>query len=222
MITKTPFLKLLGWLITILIPPIILMISIRSLMTPLFPKIEYRLPGFPDDPYGFSLQDRLRWSEPSINYLVNREPIAFLEDLRFDSGENLFNERELSHMEDVKDVVTGMRIALAAVMVLLLIFTFLLARFDGSSAIIKAYKKGGQGVIWVIATILIFVVLSFNQLFTWFHKLFFTSGTWQFYTSDTLIRLFPMRFWQDAFIFTGVISLILGVLVIISANRILR
>jgi len=222
MITKTPFLKLLGWLITILIPPIILMISIRSLMTPLFPKIEYRLPGFPDDPYGFSLQDRLRWSEPSINYLVNREPIAFLEDLRFDSGENLFNERELSHMEDVKDVVTGMRIALAAVMVLLLIFTFLLARFDSSSAIIKAYKKGGQGVIWVIATILIFVALSFNQLFTWFHKLFFTSGTWQFYTSDTLIRLFPMRFWQDAFIFTGVISLILGVLVIISANRILR
>ncbi|MEJ2126169.1 MAG: hypothetical protein P8X84_01420 [Candidatus Bathyarchaeota archaeon] len=28
----------------------------------------------------------------------------------------------------------------------------------------------------------------------WFHQLFFTSGTWTFYTSDTLIRLFPMRF----------------------------
>ena len=36
-----------------------------------------------------------------------------------------------------------------------------------------------------------------------------------FYTSDTLIRLFPMRFWQDAFIAVGLFSLIFAGLLIV-------
>jgi len=214
--------KILGWFITLLIPPIILMIAVRLLITPVFALVEYRMPGFPEDPYGFSLQDRLRWSEPSIRYLVNGESITYLHNLRFDSGEQLFNESELSHMEDVKDVVSGMRIVLAAAMILLLIVTLLAIRFQNYETVLHAYRRGGQGIIWVIGVILAFVAVSFNNLFTWFHKLFFESGTWQFYTSDTLIRLFPMRFWQDAFIFVGVLSLIIGISVIFTAKRSLK
>ena len=188
------------------------MIAVRLLITPVFAQFEYRLPGFPEDPYGFSLQDRLRWSEPSIGYLVNSEPISYLENLQFESGAPLFNQRELSHMKDVKDVVSGMRVALAVVIVLLLALTVLVAIFQKHEILFLAYRSGGPGVIWMIGFILAFVAISFNDLFSWFHKLFFESGTWQFYTSDSLIRLFPLRFWQDAFIFVGVISLIFGVL----------
>jgi uncharacterized membrane protein len=28
--------------------------------------------------------------------------------------------------------------------------------------------------------------------------MFFEAGTWQFYNSDTLIRLYPQQFWFDA------------------------
>lgn len=214
--------QFLGWLITVMIPPIILMIAVRLLITPVFAQFEYRLPGFPEDPYGFSLQDRLRWSEPSIGYLVNSEPISYLENLQFESGDPLFNQRELSHMKDVKDVVSGMRVALAVVIVLLLALTVLVAIFQKHEILFLAYRRGGQGVIWMIGFILAFVAISFNDLFSWFHKLFFESGTWQFYTSDSLIRLFPLRFWQDAFIFVGVISLIFGVLVIVFSSRALK
>jgi len=206
---------LLGWIITILIPVIILMISIRLMISPAFAQIEYRLPGFPDDPYGFTLDDRKRWSEPAINYLVNSEGIEFLEVLKFDNGEPIFIDRELSHMQDVKAVVTGMRIALVGVVVVVSGVTVVMVKSGKRDQVLKAYRHGGWGLVGLIAAILIFVTLNFDQLFTWFHQLFFESGTWQFYTSDTLIRLFPMRFWQDAFIFVGLLSLILAGLIIL-------
>ena len=208
------FSKIFYGFVSILTPLVILMISVRVLITPLFPRIEYRLPGFPEDPYGFTLEDRLRWSEPSINYLVNSEGIEYLRSLRFEDGDPIYNDRELSHMADVKSVVTGMRIGLAVSVVILLIITFIFFKRGDKMLIVQAYNSGGWGVLGLMGAILIFVFISFNQLFTWFHQIFFESGTWKFYTSDTLIRLFPMRFWRDAFIYVGVLSAIFSVITI--------
>ncbi|MDF1518978.1 MAG: TIGR01906 family membrane protein [Brevefilum sp.] len=209
------YLKTSKWLISGLTPFVILMISVRILITPLFAKIEYKLPGFPEDPYGFTMQDRLRWSEPSILYLVNNEDIDYLEALAFDDGEPIFTDRELSHMVDVKGVVTGMRVALAIFLIILVICVWVLLKNKRRDLLISAFNMGGWGLFGLIAAILLLVAISFNQLFTWFHQIFFSDGTWQFYTSDTLIRLFPMRFWRDAFIFVGVLSLILGGILIL-------
>jgi len=216
---KTTFSKIIGWVITVNIPFIVLMLSIRLMMTPLFARIEYSMPGFPLDPYGFSTEDRLKWSEPSINYLVNSEEISYLADLTFDNGEPIYNARELSHMEDVKNLVTLMRNVLAGGMILLLILSIVLVLMKNKSAFQKAFFRGGWAVFVLIGTILLFVALSFNQLFTWFHQLFFSSGTWLFYTSDTLIRLFPLRFWRDAFIFVGLLSIIMAGSVVILTRR---
>ncbi len=210
------------WLITFLTPFVILMISVRILITPIFAKIEYNLPGFPEDPYGFALEDRLQWSEPSIRYLVNNEDIDYLEDLTFDDGEPIFNDRELSHMVDVKGVVTGMRVTLAIFLIVLIVCTWVMIKNGRRDLLNAAFYKGGWGLISLIAAILLLVAISFNQLFTWFHKIFFSDGTWQFYTSDTLIRLFPMRFWRDAFIFVGVLSLVLGGVAIFTTRNHLK
>jgi len=211
--------KILMGVITVGTPVVILMIAIRLLIMPSYARFAYRLPGFPPDPYGFSAQDRLRWSEPSIRYLVNSENISYLSELRFDDGEPIFNARELSHMVDVKDVVTGMRIALVGLMLALLCITFIAVRQGYQRWLIRALNFGGWATIGVIVAILLFVALNFNSLFTWFHKLFFESGTWQFHPSDTLIRLFPMRFWQDAFIFVGLQSLLYGGLLILATRK---
>lgn len=206
-------------LISILTTLAILMLSIRVLISPLFARIEYHLPGFPDDPYGFTKEDRLRWSEPSIKYLVNTKDITFLESLIFDNGEAIFNARELSHMKDVKMVVTSMRIALAVFSILLFSLTLIHRKHGRRDMLLRAYHGGGWGIIGLIAAILFLLLLNFNQLFTWFHRIFFTSGTWQFFTSDTLIRLFPMRFWRDAFIAVGCLSLILGVMLVLVTRK---
>ncbi len=217
---KTKTLSLVvRWGAAAMIPFIILMLSVRILITPLFAQIEYRMPGFPEDPYGFSLEDRLRWARPSISYLVNAEDITYLENLDFEDGEPIYNPRELSHMADVKGVVTGVRIALAALMVLFLVLGIFAENRGLKDPLLLGCEWGGWIIIGFIVSILIFLLFSFDVLFTRFHKLFFESGTWKFYTSDTLIRLFPMRFWRDAFIFVGVLNLIISTIVIFFSRR---
>ena len=62
-------------------------------------------------------------------------------------------------------------------------------------------------MIGLVIAIGLFGAIAFWQLFTLFHALFFQGDSWQFLFSDTLIRLFPIQFWQDAFIWAGVISI---------------
>jgi integral membrane protein (TIGR01906 family) len=65
-------------------------------------------------------------------------------------------------------------------------------------------------MIALLAAFGVFAVTSFWDFFSWFHSLFFQGTSWQFAYSDTLIRLFPMRFWQDCFIYIGAFSLLVG------------
>jgi len=202
--------RVISWLITILVPFILMMTAIRLLMTPLFPAVEYRTPDFPEDRYGFTLHERLYWSRYAIDYLVNNAGIEYLGDLKFSDGTPLYNERELSHMLDVKNLVQS------ALQVWGLGLVFLAATgvwawfghwwFDFRQAV----SRGGWVTVGLIIAVLVAVAVSFNDLFTGFHLLFFTGDTWIFYYSDTLIRLFPMRFWRDAFIIVGAFSLLGG------------
>jgi integral membrane protein (TIGR01906 family) len=217
--TKEWLIKVLSIVVTVITPLVILMVAIRLLIMPAYARFAYSLPQFPDDPFGFSLSDRLRWSEPSIKYLVNNEDITYLADLTFADGEPIFNERELEHMEDVKVVVTGMRIALLVSIVVLLIITLLAVRAGWLPQVMKAYYQGGWAAIGLIVAIIFFVALNFDLLFTWFHRVFFEEGTWQFFTSDTLIRLFPIRFWRDAFIFVGLQSLVYGGITVFATRK---
>jgi len=67
-------------------------------------------------------------------------------------------------------------------------------------------RRGGWLMIGLVLVIGLFGAIAFWQLFTLFHALFFEGDTWMFEFSDTLIRLFPMQFWQDAFLWAGVIA----------------
>ncbi len=209
----------LGWVVFGITPFVILMLAIRLLITPLFAWVQYHMPGFPEDPYGFTLEDRLRYSEPSIRYLVNSEGIEYLEALSFENGEPIYNARELGHMVDVKMVVTGMRIGLAAGIVLLVVLSLIALKQGWRDKLLLNYRRGAWLLLGFIAGILLLLVINFNNLFTWFHQIFFESGTWLFYKSDTLIRLFPLRFWRDAFIAVGVVSVVIASVIIIGSKK---
>ena len=46
----------------------------------------------------------------------------------------------------------------------------------------------------------------FWQFFSDFHGLFFTGNSWLFADSTTLIRLYPLQFWQDAVLYIGIVA----------------
>ena len=84
---------------------VLVLTAVRLLMMPAFLTFEYNTPNFPADPYGFTQEDRLYWSNIAMEYLVNSAGIEFLGDLRFADGSPVYNDRELRHMVDVKIAV---------------------------------------------------------------------------------------------------------------------
>jgi integral membrane protein (TIGR01906 family) len=202
--------KVLSRFVTLLLPVALTFLGVRLLLTHTFPEIEYRMPGFPADEYGFTLQDRLQWSRISIDYLLNDRGISFLGDLSFPDGAALFTERELSHMQDVKNVVHPVLWVGYGIWFLVLGIG-LWARFGGWwPEFVRGIWGGGWLTVGLVTVIGIFAGISFWQFFTVFHELFFTGDSWLFLYSDTLIRLFPMRFWQDAFLFVGALDVLGG------------
>lgn len=202
--------RIISWLTALLIPFALIMLAARLLMTPIFPEIEYRMPGFPDDPYGFTLQDRLHWSKLSIEYLVNDAELSFLTELQFDDGTPIYNERELSHMLDVKNVVQRLLNLWLVNLALLALVSVWAWRIGQLNALRVGLSRGGFLTVGLLAALGAFAAVSFWQFFAWFHSLFFEGDSWLFQFDDTLIRLFPLRFWQDAVIYIVGFAILAG------------
>ena len=207
--TITP---IFSWIVTLLIPLALIMLGVRLLMTPVFLELEYRMPGFPEDQFGFSFQDRLNWSKPSVEYLVNGEGIGFLGDLKFDNGKQIYSERELSHMSDVKAVVQMLLKTWYVDILALLVLGVVAWRGGWWVDYLIGWKRGGYLTVGLLVLLGIFASTSFWEFFAWFHSLFFSGNSWLFEYSDTLIRLFPIRFWEDAVAYIGGFSIIGGLL----------
>jgi integral membrane protein (TIGR01906 family) len=208
--------------LTVLFVIVFLFLSaVRFLLSPTFLELEYRMPGFPEDPYGFSFEERMNWARISLAYLITNQDIDFLARQELSEGQPLYNERELSHMMDVKFVVQKALITWTISMAMLILLGLFSHEFKIAPEFWDAFSKGGLWTIGLIVAILLAVVLNFNSLFTAFHMVFFEGDTWLFSFSDSLIRLFPIRFWQDAFILLGVLAALGGVAAFF-AGRLLR
>jgi len=205
---------ILSWLVALLVPLALIGLGLRALLTPLFLRIEYNMPYFPPDQYGFTKEDRLKWAPYALNYLVNRADISYLADLKFEDGTSLYNERELSHMADVKRV-TKAALNIWYVTLALSLGLGIWSRLGHwEQAYRQSLMRGGWLMVGLAVAVGLVVLVGilinpevFWNFFVGFHRLFFTGDTWLFLFSDTLIRLFPIRFWQDAFLLAALIAL---------------
>lgn len=211
--------KILVFILAIFIPYLLLMTGVRLVMTPAFPAMEYKRAGFPQDPYGFTIQERTKWSDYAVSYLTNDAGIEYLENLQDLTGQKMFAPDELTHMEDVKEVVTissTVWYVLGGVSIAILLWFVIMRQWD---SIRKAFNAGGWITVGLLSALLVFLAVSFDQLFVYFHRLFFEDGTWTFSQSSTLIRLFPFEFWRDAFVLVIGFALLVGVVFVILTHK---
>lgn len=195
-------------ILTVLSVPVILGAGfIGLLLTPVYVQLEYRTPNFPPDRYGFSQTERLRYADLTRGYLVSGVSIQELQELSFEDGEPLFNQRELSHLQDVKEVLQGVFWTSGLAVIILAgggVWSYRKGEW-------KRFKSSIQQGAWLTVGLLLFILtfsfLSFQTFFFKFHGIFFEGDTWLFKNSDTLIRLFPLRFWRDIFIVFGLLTL---------------
>ena len=213
-------------ILIVLVPVVLILAAVRIVLHPWFLEFEYRTPGFPADSFGFSMEDRLNYSRVALEYLLNDEDISFLAKQRFPAGEQvpytsctmmvdcnlMYNQRELRHMEDVKMVVQAALTVWYGAMAVVLLAGIWAWRAGWLEDYRWALARGGMLTVLLILGILLLVLAAFGFFFVAFHQVFFEADTWLFLWSDTLIRLFPERFWRDTFLVVGGISALLGTL----------
>ena len=209
--------RTLSWLIILSVPVVLTMALVRLLTFPWYPAWEYGRAGFPDDLYGLSQEDRLRLAQASIRFLNIPGPTTLLRDLELSDGTPAYNERELDHMDDVKRVYSGLTLVAAGLLVASGLSARKLVRSGDRCAVWEGFVRGAVLTLVLLVALGIWMLIAFDQFFTLFHGVFFQPGTWTFYYTDTLIRLFPFRFWEDAgLLVAGSVTLVTLALLIFS------
>jgi integral membrane protein (TIGR01906 family) len=180
------------------LPVLLLAANLRLVTGHWFVRREYRKAGFPSDPFGLSTVDRIRLAEVCQDYLATNADLSLLADLQLPGGEPAFNERELRHMADVQAVYLDLTIAgvVAALIWVAGAATFVVSG-RAQDVIPATLLNGSLFTLGLLAVVASFMVVSWGLFFTTFHRVFFEGNTWIFPPSDTLIRLFPNRFWVD-------------------------
>lgn len=226
--------SLLRTLIIIGLPVALVLTNVRLIMSNAYLLYEYGKPDFPAEPYGFTQADRLKYARIALDYLLNSAGIEFLGNQRFPEGQTAppescqyyttrdctyqYNDRELKHMADVK-VVTRGALAVWIVSGLLVIASSVVLgwRPETRPALRAGLVGGAVLTVGILLALVAYILINFNTFFVQFHKVFFEGESWLFLWSDTLIRLFPLQFWSDAFTIIGVGALVEGIAIGVGA-----
>jgi len=212
---------IIRWLIILAMPVLIVLLSARIMVNTWYPSFEYAKANFPPDLFGFTQAQRLEFGTISIDFLNSPEPpevaVKMLEDLRLPGTvQPLFTIYENQHMVDVKRLMDQLWrvLAIAAGVVIVGLAILLIprrTRAEGYAAIFG----GGLLTTGLLTALILLVLLAWNWFFIAFHGVFFDAGTWTFNWSDSLIRLFPDKFWFDAGVLLVGGALVAGVIVMV-------
>ena len=125
-----------------------------------------------------------------FSYLKYKEPLS----------PNYFSSRDILHMQDVRKLLSSsVFVAILSLFLLLRNIPILKKSFAPMVA---------AGILLV--GLALFSLLSFDFFFLMFHKISFSNSYWLMNPfEDTLINLFPERFFYDAFIRVLVYSFVL-------------
>jgi integral membrane protein (TIGR01906 family) len=193
-------------LLVLSIPVFLLLTNLYIFMSPTFLRYEYGKADFPPSS-GFTDEERLMVADRAITYLRSDAGIKILGDLEGEEGP-LFRTKELVHMVDVK-VVTRQAFLAHGLLGLVIAASLgvLLVIRDTQPQVSISLLQGSLLTIALLIVLVALVYLNFDWFFTRFHLTFFEGDSWIFSLSDTLIRLFPTRFWFDAASLWGALTL---------------
>ena len=207
--------KIVRWLVVLAMPFLLTLGTLRIIIlwdSPSYPSFEYG--RVQPDRYGFTPEERLELAEATLDYLRHPDPaeksIVILEELRIPgSDDSLYNEREIGHMLDVKELVDVFgRLIWPLAIIVTGGLLFLLLKKERRLEGYKAIMHGGVFTTGALLAIIVLIGLSWNFVFTQFHEILFPPDTWTFYYTDALIRLFPEKFWFDfGLLWTGAVFL---------------
>jgi integral membrane protein (TIGR01906 family) len=183
-------------LIAAVVPPLLVVNAFRVLATDSFVRFELGRTG--PDRYGFTDGQREALGLTGLRSIRPGSPgIVLLERATLPNGSPAFDERELTHMRDVRRLFgAALRLQLV-VLVAVAVLAVALARTRHRTLVPTGLLAGALATLGVAVLAVPTILLGFDDFFTRFHEVFFAGDSWRFSTADTLIRLYPERFWED-------------------------
>lgn len=114
----------------------------------------------------------------------------------------LYSEREVHHMRDVKGLVRGVYWVAAMTLIFLLVVKgggYYLWRWTFARQMASLGLYGGLLTLGLVLAVGLFALVGFDSLFLLFHRISFTNDLWQLDPrTDYLLIMFPQGFWFDA------------------------
>ncbi|MFT7585096.1 MAG: integral membrane protein (TIGR01906 family) [Cellvibrionaceae bacterium] len=217
--------KIIKWIVILSFPFLLGFGTVRTIIASDYPAFEY--PRIAPDAYGWSAEERLALGNATLDYIQRPEPaeevIYLLKDMRLpeDQATPVYNESEIGHMIDVKILFDGIGRVLRGLMVIVPVGLASLF-FINKTEFYETVYKGGWATVILLASIAIFILVGWTVFFTLFHELLFPPGTWTFYYTDSLIRLFPEKFWFDVGAIISIGTLLEGVIVMFIGRYLVR
>ncbi len=229
-----PFLIGLGWL--------------TLLISPAYPRYAYGRPDLPPDTVydspdlaaagliPLSPAERLDLALETVAFLQSWQPpevaVVLLADQRLPhTGAPLYNERELAHMVDVKRLTDRIRyLALLAAVIVVGGLLWLLRQplrqaqcrpYTRPSGYL-ALGRGGLLTLLLLGGLTTLIGLGWPFFFYQFHGLFFAAGTWSFAPGDSLMRLYPERFFFEFALLVSLGAWLWGLLATLSGYGLAR
>lgn len=125
--------------------------------------------------------------------------------------ECFYGAAEASHLRDARTVLYAFG-ALAAVSAIGLVVASV--RRHDRAALWRSIAAGARVLVVVFVVVGAFFLVAFDAAFTLFHQLFFPGGNWAFDPStQRLVQLYPIPFWQMTSGALGVLAIGAGALV---------
>jgi integral membrane protein (TIGR01906 family) len=214
---KNSWPKIVKWLVILAMPFFLGFNVVTLIVSPAYPTFEYAKDNFPPDPLGLTQDQRLDLALVAVRYLQkwdSAEDVIFMleEQVLPDTGEPLYKASEIQHMIDVKVLTDTIRIlGIGAAVIVVGGLAALLWKPATRLIGYKAIFRGGLLTSAILFAIAMFILLAWSVFFVQFHELLFPPGSWTFFYTDGLIRLFPEKFWFDIGVLLSVSILLLGI-----------
>ena len=179
--------------------------------------VAYYEPGFYEKEYRkYAVQEPLKMEMNDILYVTD-EMMDYLKGYRADlvvettvdgKTREFFNDREKSHMADVRELfLGGIRLRRLLFLLVIAIAGTLMCMDDHPfRRLAKGYLIGGGIFLAALGAFAAYASRDFTRAFTQFHHVFFNNDLWLLDPkTDLLINMLPEGFFTDFAIHMGVI-----------------
>tara|TARA_B100001287_G_scaffold42919_1_gene31995 strand:- start:3672 stop:4313 length:642 start_codon:yes stop_codon:yes gene_type:complete len=130
-----------------------------------------------------------------------REINSQIKNYFFDETEflevSIFNEKEIYHMKDVKDIINNLFLYGKLSSVVFVIITLICVK-KYKVRIYSVFKASSIVYSAVLLALAIGFLISFNKLFIIFHEIAFSNDLWKLnINEDYLLMMYPENFFRD-------------------------